>query len=214
MIRIYISDRPIIITEKPVPESEMTEGAEQAVMLTGLDAEKLSAIINDLESGVITAAHIVGANPASVLETVKQNIATIVAAGGLAYTNEKQFLFIRRRGKWDLPKGKLDENENLETCALREVEEETGLKNFSIDKPLLTTYHIYREKRKPVLKESHWFLMKAEWQAGFTPQLNEDITSCEWVGQHQLNAYMSDAHASVIDVIRAGIETITLKDPT
>ena len=51
----------------------------------------------------------------------------IIAAGGLVFNDKNELLMIFRRGKWDLPKGKLDEGEDIEDCAVREVKEETGL---------------------------------------------------------------------------------------
>ena len=56
----------------------------------------------------------------------------IIAAGGLVTNKHNELLMIFRRAKWDLPKGKLDEGESIEACAVREVEEETGIKNISL----------------------------------------------------------------------------------
>ena len=56
----------------------------------------------------------------------------IIADGGLVFNEKKQLLMIFRREKWDLPKGKLDKGEKIEDCALREVEEETGLKELKL----------------------------------------------------------------------------------
>ena len=53
----------------------------------------------------------------------------IIAAGGLVTNENNELLMIFRRGKWDLPKGKLDKGETIEECAIREVEEETGIGN-------------------------------------------------------------------------------------
>jgi 8-oxo-dGTP pyrophosphatase MutT (NUDIX family) len=46
----------------------------------------------------------------------------IIAAGGLVLNEDKEILMIFRRGFWDLPKGKLDPDETIEHCALREVQ--------------------------------------------------------------------------------------------
>jgi 8-oxo-dGTP pyrophosphatase MutT (NUDIX family) len=51
----------------------------------------------------------------------------IKAGGGIVVNEQNEVLLIYRRGKWDLPKGKLDDGETIEECALREVKEETGL---------------------------------------------------------------------------------------
>jgi 8-oxo-dGTP pyrophosphatase MutT (NUDIX family) len=71
----------------------------------------------------------------------------IIIAGGGIVTNELgELLMIFRRGKWDLPKGKLDEGESIEDCAIREVEEETGVKNLKLGAKLLVTEHEYFDK--------------------------------------------------------------------
>jgi 8-oxo-dGTP pyrophosphatase MutT (NUDIX family) len=86
----------------------------------------------------------------------------VKAAGGLVRNEMNEILMIFRRGKWDLPKGKLDPNESLEDCALREVREETGLENIKLLGPLLITYHTYHEGTRFILKESHWYKMKTK----------------------------------------------------
>ena len=118
-----------------------------------------------------------------------------------------EVLLIFRRGKWDLPKGKLDEGEAMETCALRETEEETGLRNAKLEEPLTVTHHTYHQDKDYILKESHWFLMHGERQV-LTPQTDEDIEQCEWVKVKNLAAYLENAHPSIMDVIKAGIKRL------
>ena len=84
----------------------------------------------------------------------------IQAGGGLVENEQREVLFIFRRGKWDLPKGKLDRGETLEQCAIREVEEETGVGQLQLIRFLLITEHEYVERGKKILKETHWWLMK------------------------------------------------------
>ena len=71
----------------------------------------------------------------------------IEAAGGIVINKDEKILFIYRLGKWDLPKGKLEPNEKLDEAALREVEEETGLKELVLENFVNTTFHIYKEKK-------------------------------------------------------------------
>ena len=52
----------------------------------------------------------------------------IPAGGGLVRNKEGQYLLICRHQLWDLPKGKQEPDESIETCALREVEEEVDAK--------------------------------------------------------------------------------------
>ncbi len=69
----------------------------------------------------------------------------IIAAGGIVVNPNKEILWIFRRGFWDLPKGKLDPNESIEACAIREVMEETGISNLVLGDLILTTKHLYHD---------------------------------------------------------------------
>ena len=117
--------------------------------------------------------------------------------------NKDEILMIFRRGKWDLPKGKLDTGETLEDCAIREVEEETGLRNIKLLSPLIITYHTYHEGSKFILKESHWYKMKVTGEQKLIPQTEEDIHEIKWVKKSDLKPYMKNSYPSVVDVLEA-----------
>ena len=127
----------------------------------------------------------------------------IVAAGGLVINEEEKLLMIFRRGKWDLPKGKLDEDEKIEDCALREVKEETGLQNVKLLSPLTVTYHTYHEGTKFVLKESHWYLMAAKGKQKLIPQTEEDIFEIRWVNAANVNSYLPKSFPLIADIIES-----------
>ena len=97
------------------------------------------------------------------------------AAGGKVYNLNNDVLFIYRFGKWDLPKGKLEKGESIKECAIREVEEECGITNLSIENPLETTYHIFERKGNIILKITYWFLMNTSYTGELTPQIEEGI---------------------------------------
>ncbi len=86
------------------------------------------------------------------------------------------------------------------------MQEETGLKEIQLQQSITTTYHTYYEDGKHCLKESHWFLMLADEEEPLSPQTEEDIEKCEWVKIMSLPSYTKNAHASVVDVINAGIK--------
>src|ERR1044071_2175954 len=115
------------------------------------------------------------------LEKFSKKYELVKAAGGVVINDDARILLIYRRGKWDLPKGKAEENEPIELCANREVIEETGLSELLLRKPLIVTYHTYTEKGKAILKETHWFLFDAPGKQQVQPQLEEDISKVEWV---------------------------------
>jgi 8-oxo-dGTP pyrophosphatase MutT (NUDIX family) len=127
----------------------------------------------------------------------------IKAGGGLVRNEKGEILFIFRRGKWDLPKGKLDDGETLEQCAVREVAEETGLRDIHLDGALLVTWHTYDESGKHFLKETHWFSMTTRGDQSLTPQAEEQITELKWVGAAGLDAIMKETFPSIVDVIKA-----------
>ncbi len=115
----------------------------------------------------------------------------VTAGGGLVFNLKKELLFIFRRKKWDLPKGKLDEGETIEDCALREVMEETGLLKVTQGPYFDTTYHVFDDWGEVVLKKTVWYLMEAENNQELIPQTEEDIEEIVWLGNedwHQVTA--------------------------
>jgi 8-oxo-dGTP pyrophosphatase MutT (NUDIX family) len=127
----------------------------------------------------------------------------IQAAGGLVENEKAEVLFIFRRGKWDLPKGKVDPGESLEECAIREVEEETGVTQLRLIRFLIVTNHDYSERGKKIKKESHWYLMKANSQQPLIPQMEEDISELRWVAPADFKNIISNTYPTIIEVLRA-----------
>ena len=129
----------------------------------------------------------------------------IIAGGGVVVNENNQVLFIYRRKKWDLPKGKLDPGEDIKACAIREVMEETGIRNLTIGKLIIVTTHSYEEKGLNMQKETHWFEMKASTVDNpiLTPQLEEDIEKIEWVSLENLEEYLSETYTSIQQVLNS-----------
>lgn len=127
----------------------------------------------------------------------------IKAGGGLVRNGEGELLLIFRRGKWDLPKGKLDEGETIEACALREVEEETGVKHLALGELISVTWHEYFDKwiGEEVIKETHWFKMDVAGVPALVPQTEEDITAIEWTKKSDLPKRMEQSYITIIDVL-------------
>ncbi len=138
----------------------------------------------------------------SIPKTMKKNL--IIAAGGLVTNNKNELLLIFRRKKWDLPKGKLDEEETIETCAVREVQEETGLKNIELEKFIGKTYHEYFDKwlQKDVIKETWWYAMKVSENETLIPQSEEDIEKIIWANQATLQQCLENTYPSIIEIIK------------
>ena len=176
-------------------------------VLQNYNIDQLPSLIKAMQHEKINAGIILN-NVFETLETIKKEFTVILASGGLVYSSDNKILLIFRRGKWDLPKGKLDEGEDLVDCALREVTEETGLSDLIYERFLCTSYHTYYENEKPILKESHWHLLKGNDKQLLIPQTDEDIEKCEWVTVEKLAPYLENAPASIIDVLEMGIEIL------
>jgi 8-oxo-dGTP pyrophosphatase MutT (NUDIX family) len=128
----------------------------------------------------------------------------IIAAGGLVLNDDNELLMIFRRKKWDLPKGKLDEGESIEACALREVKEETGLQNLNPGKFINTTLHTYTDPflNKEITKETHWFKMHAPSNQQLIPQSDEGIEKIEWVKNENLEEKLQNSYPNIIDIVK------------
>ena len=129
----------------------------------------------------------------------------IIAAGGLVTNPKGQILWIYRRGFWDLPKGKLDEGETIQTCALREVAEETGIKDIRLHELLKFTNHIYFDKylNQEVVKRTYWFHMTIPTTQSGVPQITEDIEKIEWHSLATAKHCLAQTYPTIIEVIEA-----------
>ncbi|MEE9371863.1 MAG: NUDIX domain-containing protein [Saprospiraceae bacterium] len=107
------------------------------------------------------------------------------AGGGLVLNRKSKVLMIFRRGAWDLPKGKKEKGETKKQTAIREVQEETGLLDVNIIKPLPNTYHSYKIGKQRVIKLSYWYIMETS-EEKLVPQTEEDIVKAEWVDLQDL----------------------------
>lgn len=130
----------------------------------------------------------------------------IDAAGGLVTNASGQMLFIYRYGKWDLPKGKIEQHEKKDEAALREVVEETAIGNLRIIKPLIRTRHLYEEKGQRFIKNTWWYQMKTTDMNTPVPQEEEGITNAQWLDPDQLKGVMKNTYPSIIEVINSYIQ--------
>ncbi|MCB0756275.1 MAG: NUDIX hydrolase [Flavobacteriales bacterium] len=130
----------------------------------------------------------------------------IEAAGGLVQNQNDEWLFIHRNGMWDLPKGKLEKGESIEECAVREVAEECGIDEPTIEKPLSPTYHTYELKGKRILKKTYWYLMKSSDTSELIPQTEEGITEVKWVSTAEAKILSEASFGSIQEVIKEGLE--------
>jgi len=202
-IKIYFGSKPLFLCDSIDKKIEPFIHHDDAVFIDELNAHTIKTIIHEMQQPQVHAGVFYHANLDELKKALIKKF-TLVQAGGGLVTNEKdEILMIFRRGMWDLPKGKLDKGEKLEDCAVREVTEETGLKKVELISPLAITYHTYHEGSKFVLKESHWYNMKAGVEQELIPQTEEDIHEIKWVKRTDLKEYMKKSFPSITDVLEA-----------
>ncbi len=141
-------------------------------------------------------------------KTFVKKFKLIAAAGGLVQNNDNKYLLIFRRGKWDLPKGKIDKGETIENAAIREVMEETGLQNIHLVNSIGTTYHIYRTKGKLAIKPTYWYLMKCIGNEMLVPQRKEDIEKAQWISIIEIKAILRFSFSSIQEIL---VKTLDIK---
>ncbi len=170
----------------------------------------LKTLITDLQSDLLSSHQVwvlcVDARVEfACLESCYEPVA---AAGGLVFNEFEEILFIRRLGKWDLPKGKVEPKEGIEQAATREVEEECGLKNLAIVQKLTNTYHTYTLNGKPMLKTTHWYKMTTPKQ-DLIPQTSEDISQAIWASKKTIvETLLLDTYDTLKPLINAALLTV------
>lgn len=125
----------------------------------------------------------------------------VEAAGGVVMRPDNSFLIIKRNELWDLPKGKLEKGESTEEAAIREVEEETGLKGLRIVNPILSTFHTYQITEDMRLKKTKWYEMSYDGDGDGTPQEEENITEIRWVEKGKTDFIRKQTYPSILDVL-------------
>ena len=206
-IKIYFNNNPLYLVDKITPELEDYQHRSDTIFIDELNPHAVRTMIYEMEQPEYYNGIFLYKDVNAVLGAFKKELKLVQAAGGFVH-DQDQVLLIFRRGKWDLPKGKLDEGEELSECAIREVQEETGLTHLKMEKPLTITYHTYHEKGKHILKESHWYRIKGSMKDKITAQTEEDINECKWVKFNALTHYLENTHASIADVLHEGLHAL------
>lgn len=148
--------------------------------------------------------------PLWLLRHLKRRMRWVRAAGGIVTREDGKMLLIKRNGRWDLPKGKVEAGETLLQGALREVAEETGINTMPLSHSAtmpIKTYHIFRWGAKTRranfpkgwhLKQTSWFPMTvAAGPTVGTPQAEEGITSVEWVKPDEWHRRLQSSYGTL-----------------
>ena len=189
MLQIFYKEKPIIISDNI---SDLKES-----LVIDLELIKNIGVVELLNKKKVKSIGVLSKNKKSVLTALKKKYPEIIAAGGKVINQNSEILFIYRNKKWDLPKGKAEKNENISQTALREVIEETGIKNLTIVKPIEKTYHIFKKGSKHFLKSTYWFEMTSDYDGKFKPQKKEGISRVEWIDKETIGSILPKSYANI-----------------
>lgn len=156
-------------------------------------------LIKDLLQSDSQDAVLIAEEPEHLVQVFEAYFDIHNAAGGWVFNNDGALLMIKRNGVWDIPKGHVELGESLEETAIREVEEETGVKDLKIMKPLGTSRHIYFIKNKAVLKCTHWFKMRSDFKEILLPQQEEGIVEVGWIKGENIEGMLREGWLSLWD---------------
>lgn len=211
-LKIYVEGRPVFLLEgQPEHAEEAWRKKHPTVYHGNLDDVKLA--IEMLESDPsIKSLTIYGSDLKAVKASFKKLARTIDAAGGFVTNPNGKILMIFRRGKWDLPKGKVDPGETIKEAALREVEEETGIRNLELGKLIVQTYHVYKDRKGRVLKRTSWYSMRIRDKQQGVPEESEGISEVRWI-KGSLAKKLRQTFPNILEVFReAGRMPESFKD--
>ena len=124
------------------------------------------------------------------------------AGGGLVSNRRGDYLLISRNGLWDLPKGHQAPGEAIAVTGLREVCEETGIRDMELRELICITDHCYRRDGIWHLKHTWWYDMLHTDPTDLTPQLEEDIAKAAWVARSSLPPFLLNTYPSIAEVFR------------
>lgn len=170
-------------------EVDNTLSVSRAKVIKKVETDKFVAIITP--------------DPHITFSLLGQQFKIVRAAGGVVTNTRGEVLMIELRGRWDLPKGHIEEGESSRDAAVREVLEESGVSATATDdKPLMTTWHAYNTYGEWELKSTDWWRMQCL-DSTTKPQDEEGITDVAWCNEEMLAEKMKNTYATIKAVVAA-----------
>ena len=199
MHKIYFEKRCIIIC----PEGDEALSDPNAVEFRLGGRTDLGTLVKMFEaSDSLARIYIPSADTEETYRRICSEFKEVNAAGGLVSNRRGDYLLISRYGLWDLPKGHQEPGEDIAVCAIREVQEETGIDALEIRRLICVTDHCYLRDGVWHLKHTWWYDMLYTDPTNLTPQREEDITKAAWVAKSSLPPFLLNTYPSIQEVFR------------
>ncbi len=189
MYKVFVNDIPIILsTKKDIGEKYSS---------FPIKTVKLKRIIKKINNGELMFVNLYHKDEQKLLKHLFKKLPVVTAAGGLVFNDKREILFIYRNKRWDLPKGKVEKGETLEESAIREVMEETGIRDLKVTSFLKETYHIFRRKDKLKIKVTHWYEMFSDYKGELVPETSEGIKKVKWKDLEKSQKALTKSYSNI-----------------
>jgi len=199
MYKVFFNEYPILLN--PENNNSFSGNIKYSVDIQCVDS--FFELIGSIEDGKYAEQPVFNCLiEKGLIGAVIKRMTRLPAAGGIVRNTQGEILFIRRLGRWDLPKGKIEAGESEKEAALREVEEECGVHGLQIERKLISTFHIYRSPYLPkndnwVWKETSWFEMAYTGIEPLVPQAEEGITEVRWFAESELEEVYQSTYGNL-----------------
>lgn len=199
MYKVFINNKPLVIASSTEAEPLF----EQNFILYGDDFVQFLMCVNLLESVKQPLAIVLVVTDVDEAWSVFcSHFKWIDAAGGVVKNPNGEILLIERLEKWDLPKGKVEKGETLDSAAVREIEEETGLQNIFLKGKITDTYHTYILNDERILKRTAWYSASVSSAQELVPQAEEHISKAIWANKNFVeNVALKNTYLSIAEVL-------------
>lgn len=206
IIKIFFEDKPVYLSDEITDDISRLTHQPDTIFVEETSPKAVKSLLHEIARPEFRCGILLNADFGRLKKAFFKHFTVVAAAGGVVKNEKNEILFIYRRGKWDLPKGKNDGDESAKQCALREVMEETGLQQVKAGEKIITTYHTYNEFGKHIIKETEWYLMTASVEQVLIPQSEEGIEKILWVNEGDISTKLQNSFPLIADVLKgAGI---------
>lgn len=201
MFKVYYYNKILIFSKNQIDDLSFTK-------IHYLNEDKIKNELNlFLNNETDKNLNIFGKHYNDIPDLLQKYFKIINAAGGVVFNENNEFIYLKRLGYYDLPKGKIELGESPEDAAIREVSEECGilLDDLTIIDKIDEVFHIYFLNDRFILKKTYWFRMKFNSNYQLKPQVEENITEIGWISVNRVDEFIKYTYLSLREMIRKAI---------
>lgn len=195
MYKVFVDHTPIVFTEKKGSKGISLKIDYKDIPQT---RPKLKKLIKS--ASLENPMYVICEDVHWAFHDYFSNYRKILAGGGIV-KRKKKYLVMKRNGRWDIPKGRVEHKETIERGAIREVEEECGIVGPVIERFITRTFHVFTYKGKKALKETHWYLMSYKGPKDTTPEISEGITEIKWMTLEEMLSIRGITYGSINELL-------------